>query len=95
MSSMEIHYRDFAPDWKHKVLGLAIGGRQNMDAVLKTANDWFASRSIVPISVETLILPESAAEDTASSGHDDTRYNVGMFELSSQRVQVIRVWYRE
>ncbi len=91
---MNIRFRDFAPDWKHKVLGLAIGGRQTMDAVLETVNAWVAEKDIDVVNVETLILPKSAAENPEKGTHDDIRYNVGMFELAAERLQVVRVWYR-
>jgi hypothetical protein len=92
---MKILFRDFAPDWKNKVLGLAIGGRQSMDTVLQLANTWVAAEGIDVINVETLILPQGAADNTGKGEHDDTRYNVGVFELSAQRIQVLRVWYRQ
>ncbi len=91
---MKIRFRDFAPDWKQKVLGLAIGGRQTMDTVLEATNAWIAREQVDVLSIETLILPQSAAEQSSTSAHDDVRYNIGMFELTAQRVQVVRVWYR-
>lgn len=91
---MKIHFRDFAPDWKQKVLGLAIGGRQTMDTVLETANAWIAGDQVDVLTVETLILPPSAAEKSSAGAHNAVRFNVGEFELPAQRIQVVRVWYR-
>jgi len=94
VKAMGIQYRDFAPQWKTKVLGLAVGGRQSVDDVVAQANAWIEAQAIEVVNIETLILPESAAEQSQQSGHSDMRYNIGMFEIVGKRMQVVRVWYR-
>ena len=91
---MSIDFRDFAPHRKTKVLGMAIGGRQLIHTVVEQAKVWIAANRVAVINMETLILSQAAADQPSHGRHDDTRFNVGMFELSSQRIQDVRAWYR-
>jgi hypothetical protein len=92
---MAITFRDFAPSYVNKVLGIAIGGRQTLETLLQAVNGWIERGAINVINVETVILPEGAADAPARSELDETRYSLGAFEIGPTRLQVIRVWYRQ
>lgn len=94
-------FRDFVP--RDDTPMLALSRRlESVQAVLARANAWIAESGVEVVNVETVLLPVAAAgrdDDDArrgSQGHytDNLQYDLGLFEVGTTRLQVIRVWHR-
>ncbi|MBB5208171.1 hypothetical protein [Chiayiivirga flava] len=89
-------YRDFVPQDATRTFALT-RRIEPMSAVLARAQQWVASENIDVINVETVLLPEGAVGERSGSDPqftDNMQVSIGMFEVGTQRVQVIRVWFR-
>ena len=88
-----IQFRDFAP--ADTTPTLALSRRHETTAqVVARANAWISSDGIDVLSVETLLLPAGVVEKGDTRFTDNLQFDLGMFELGTARVQVVRVWYR-
>ena len=88
-----IRFRDFVPLDTTRTLALT-RSREDAAAVLARANAWIGAEGIAVLNVETVLLPVSTAEKNETGFHDNIQLDIGGLEIGSQRLQVIRVWYR-
>jgi hypothetical protein len=90
-------FRDFVPQDDTPMLALS-RRVESIQSVLARVNAWIAAERVDVINVETVVLPGSAAKnrDGESAGRftDNQQLDLGMFEIGTARVQIVRVWHR-
>ena len=92
-----IAFRDFTPKDSTRMLALT-RTVETVGAVVARVNAWIDSQAIDVVSIETLLLPTVSAAnpdgDSAGEFTDNMGVSVGMFDIGTTRLQVVRVWYR-
>ena len=95
--SAVIAFHDFTPKDSTRMLALT-RTVESVGAVMTRVNAWIDSNRVDVINVETLLLPVDAAAnrdgDSAGEFTDNMGVSVGMFDIGTTRLQVVRVWYR-
>jgi len=77
-------YRDFRPQPLEKNFLGAVSKYEPMPELMARINAWIKSESILPLNVETLLVPELA---------DELQSELNLDPSLVRHLQTVRVWY--
>lgn len=84
-----IAFKDFAPQLLEKGGMFRAARFETLQEAVDAASHWCADSGIVPLNVETLLLPD--IHDGNEEGSEDVHLRTG--SKGTEWHQVVRVWY--